>query len=229
MTRHLSTRGYRTAAQLLLEHLAAAVDTIGALGCALIFTVHFLPWSLSTAPDLRQLTFEATAVLAMATLGAGFALRTFLWALADLADPDPVTQDFAEIPEADLGVYEDQDDDFDTDLDDIDWAIEAAVAIGQLRVDLKQPDADLDQLLAGIRGGHLVRQIHDAIALAADRYAERDGDQYDVDQAAELRETACYLDMASMAVGDKATFEASPLVPVLAGTAHRGGDDELTF
>ncbi|MEV7217896.1 hypothetical protein AB0O31_32980 [Kitasatospora cineracea] len=199
MTRHLTARSHRarTTAQQLLEHLADAVETIGAFGCAIIFVAHFLPWG-GTA-ELRQLTFTATAVYAMAWLGTGVALSASLYSLADLIGRRAADDAgaFGELPAADFSVYED-----DFDPDDTDWALEAAVALGQLRVDLHRPGADLGHLLAGVRAAHLVREVHDVIALAADRYADRDHEQHDADQAAELREAACYLDMARMAVGD---------------------------
>lgn len=238
MTHHLTTRTYRTrsAAAILLDSVGDAFDTIGAWLAAVVMFAHFVP--LGGHPDLTKASLGVAAFVAMGCLGTGYALRAFLGALADLVAPARdefdeflTTALQAHTPDStELGVYEEE---FDTsNLEGIDWAIEAGVALGQLRVDLRQPEADLDELLAGVRGGHLVREIHDVIALAADRYAERDSDQYDADQAHELRETACYLDMASLAIGDKADFgeKAQELQePVLTATAHYSGDDELTF
>jgi len=237
VTHHLTTRGYRTrtTAATLLETLADAFDTIGIWIAASLLVAHFVP--LGTTPDFTKVSLDVTAFFSMACLGTGYALRAFLSTVAALVAPErdafdeliTASFDAYELDSTDLGVYEKEFDNEDGyGLEDTDWAIEAAVALGQLRVDLKQPEADLDGLLAGVRGGHLVREIHDVIYLAADRYAERDGDQYDADQARELRETACYLDMASLSLGDKATF-AEEEEPVLTATAHYSGDDELTF
>ncbi|MER5641875.1 hypothetical protein ABT095_33680 [Kitasatospora sp. NPDC002227] len=237
MTHHLTTRTYRTRsmAAILLDSVGDAFDVIGAWLAAAVVLAHFVP--LGGHPDLTKVSLGVATFVAMGCLGTGYALRAFLGALADLVAPERdafdelITASFKahEFDSTDLGVYEKEFDNEDGyDLEDTDWAIEAAVALGQLRIDLKQPEADLDGLLAGVRGGHLVREIHDVIYLAADRYAERDGDQYDADQARELRETACYLDMASLSLGDKATFKEEE-APALTATAQYSGDDELTF
>ncbi|MEV7602909.1 hypothetical protein AB0O91_36645 [Kitasatospora sp. NPDC089797] len=235
MTHHLTTRTYRirSTAAILLDSVGDAFDVIGAVSAAAVVLAHFVP--LGGRPDLTTVSLGTAVFVAMGCVGTGYALRAFLGALADLVAPErDAFDDFittalrTHAPDStELGVYEEEFDGYG--LEETDWAIEAGVALGQLRVDLRQPEADLDALLAGVRGVHLVREIHDVIALAADRYAERDRDQYDADQAAELRETACYLDMASLSIGDKHAFTADePKAPALA-TGHYGGDDELTF
>ncbi|MFJ9846311.1 hypothetical protein ACIRYZ_38905 [Kitasatospora sp. NPDC101155] len=231
MTKH-SVRTYRAAAAYLLDSLADGVSIAAALAAGLLTVTHYVP--IDGQHAAADLTFSALSVLVMALAGCGYVLRDVLRTLADLAapthDPDPYeeipTAFFAE--ETEPGVYTTEHE--GTWPEAVDWAIEAAVAVGQLRVDVSQPEADLDDLLISLQASHLVRELHDLLAKTAEQYTAR-GEQHDQEEADTLREAAAYVDMAALTLGDKPEQPVlvRPQVPPPAYLGAGAEDDELTF
>ncbi|WBP92198.1 hypothetical protein [Kitasatospora cathayae] len=232
MTKH-STRAYRAraAAAFLLDSLADGVYVAAVLAAGALGVAHVVPIGGHAVADL---TFPALMVLVTAFVGCGHILRHALGTLADLVDP--VTENIYELPtaaftthehdSADPGVYETEHD--GTWPEAIDWAAEAAVAVGQLRVDFSQPDADLDDLLISLQASRLVRELHDLLVRAAEQYGAR-GERGDQEEAAALREAAVYADMAAMTLGDKPERTVRPRVAPPAYHGAGAEDDELTF
>ncbi|MFD7590670.1 hypothetical protein ACFV84_35130 [Kitasatospora sp. NPDC059811] len=228
MTEHLN-RAYRAraAAAFLLDSFGDGVYIATALAAAALTTAHFAPIGGHSA--VADLTLPALTVLVTALAGCGYILRDVLATLADLVGP--AAEDLYEIPAAAFtdddapGVYETGRDVAWPEA--IDWALEAAVAVGQARLDFTQPDADLDDLLISLQASHLVRDLHDLLARAAEQYSAR-GERCDQEEAAALREAAAYVDMAALALGDK---PEPPVRPTVAPPAYLGAntDDELTF